>query len=114
MPGTSVAAGAAQRGAGPTPRRASYVAQNPQLPLGTRFASHAGMTTSQLPQLGWTTTLAPRMGDGGRRAINVVIAAVALVLTLPVMAAIAVLIKLTSPGPVLFTQRRVGLDRRAA
>src|SRR5258706_1996477 len=71
------------------------------------------MTTSQLPQLSWTATLAPRMRDGGRRAVNVVIASVALVLTLPVMAAIAVLIKLTSRGPVLFTQRRVGLDRRA-
>ncbi len=71
------------------------------------------MTTSQLPQLDWTATLTPRMRDGGRRAVNVVIASVALVLTLPVMAAIAVLIKLTSRGPVLFTQRRVGLDRRA-
>jgi lipopolysaccharide/colanic/teichoic acid biosynthesis glycosyltransferase len=71
------------------------------------------MTTSQIPQRSWTATLAPRMRDGGRRAVNVVIASVGLVLTLPVMAAIAVLIKLTSPGPVLFTQRRVGLDRRA-
>ncbi len=71
------------------------------------------MTTTQLPQLDWTATLTPQMRDGGRRAVNVVIASVALVLTLPVMAAIAVLIKLTSRGPVLFTQRRVGLDRRA-
>ena len=71
------------------------------------------MTTTQLPQLNWTATLTPRMRDGGRRAVNVVIASVGLVLALPLMAAIAVLIKLTSPGPVLFTQRRVGLDRRA-
>ena len=48
-----------------------------------------------------------------RRALNVVIATVGLVLALPLMAAIAVLIKLTSPGPVLFAQRRIGLDRRA-
>ena len=71
------------------------------------------MTTSQLPQFDWTATLTPGMRDVGRRAVNVVIASVALVLTLPVMAAIAVLIKLTSRGPVLFTQRRVGIDRRA-
>ena len=71
------------------------------------------MAKSQLAQLSWTATLAPRMRDGGRRAVNVVIASVALVVTLPVMAAIAVLIKLTSRGPVLFTQQRVGLDRRA-
>jgi lipopolysaccharide/colanic/teichoic acid biosynthesis glycosyltransferase len=43
----------------------------------------------------------------------VVIAALGLVLTLPVMLVIAALIKLTSRGPVLFAQQRVGLDRRA-
>ena len=48
-----------------------------------------------------------------RRVLNVVIATLGLVLALPLMAAIAVLIKLTSRGPVLFTQRRIGLDRRA-
>lgn len=51
--------------------------------------------------------------DAGRRALNVVIAMLALVLAMPLMAAIAALIKLTSRGPVLFMQRRVGLDRRA-
>jgi lipopolysaccharide/colanic/teichoic acid biosynthesis glycosyltransferase len=51
--------------------------------------------------------------EGGRRALNVVIAALGLVLTLPLMSAIAALIKLTSRGPVLFTQTRIGLDRRA-
>jgi len=45
--------------------------------------------------------------------LNVVIATLGLVLTLPLMAAIAALIKLTSRGPVLFTQPRIGLDRRA-
>ncbi len=51
--------------------------------------------------------------DEGRRLLNVVIATLGLVLTLPLMVAIAVLIKLTSRGPVLFTQPRIGLDRRA-
>ncbi len=45
--------------------------------------------------------------------LNVGIATLGLVLALPLMAAIAVLIRLTSRGPVLFTQRRIGLDRRA-
>lgn len=46
------------------------------------------------------------------RILNFTIALIAVVLTLPLMAVIAVLIKLTSPGPVLYTQTRVGIDRR--
>jgi lipopolysaccharide/colanic/teichoic acid biosynthesis glycosyltransferase len=47
-----------------------------------------------------------------RRALNVVVAIVGIVLTLPVMILVALTIKLTSPGPVIFKQTRVGLDRR--
>ena len=49
----------------------------------------------------------------GRRLVNVVVAVVGLALTSPLLLLIAALIKLTSRGPVLFTQARVGLDRRA-
>jgi lipopolysaccharide/colanic/teichoic acid biosynthesis glycosyltransferase len=49
----------------------------------------------------------------GRRLLNIAVAAVALVLASPVLLLIAALIKLTSRGPVLFTQSRVGLDRRS-
>jgi lipopolysaccharide/colanic/teichoic acid biosynthesis glycosyltransferase len=45
-------------------------------------------------------------------AVNVLLAAVALIISLPVMLVIAVLIKLTSRGSVFYTQERVGLDRR--
>jgi len=48
-----------------------------------------------------------------RRPLNVVVAAVGIVVTLPLMAAIALLVKITSPGPVLFVQARVGIDRRS-
>src|SRR2546425_5013831 len=48
----------------------------------------------------------------GRRLLNIAVATVGLVLLLPLMLVIAVLIKLTSRGPVLFKQTRVGLDRR--
>jgi len=51
--------------------------------------------------------------EGARRILNVVVAAAGLVLGLPIMLVIAALIKLTSRGPVLYTQPRVGLDRRA-
>jgi lipopolysaccharide/colanic/teichoic acid biosynthesis glycosyltransferase len=46
------------------------------------------------------------------RALNFVLALLALVSLVPVMLVIAVLIKLTSRGPVFYTQERVGLDRR--
>jgi len=48
-----------------------------------------------------------------RRALNIVVATVGLIVASPLMLLIGALIKLTSRGPVLFTQTRVGLDRRA-
>ena len=42
-----------------------------------------------------------------------VIAALVLMLTAPVMLAIAVLVRVSSPGPVLFRQRRYGFDNAA-
>lgn len=50
--------------------------------------------------------------DPASRALNVVVAAVGLVLTAPLMLIIAILIKLTSRGPVIYSQTRVGLNRR--
>ena len=46
------------------------------------------------------------------RCINVVIAALALIAAAPLMLLVAVAIKLTSAGPVLYRQPRVGLNRR--
>ena len=40
------------------------------------------------------------------------LALIALIVTLPIMLIVAVLVRLTSRGPVLYTQVRVGLDRR--
>lgn len=45
-----------------------------------------------------------------KRMIDIVIASALLVLALPVMVLIALLVKATSPGSVLFKQRRYGLD----
>jgi exopolysaccharide biosynthesis polyprenyl glycosylphosphotransferase len=47
-----------------------------------------------------------------KRATDVVIAAAALVLLLPFMLLIAALIRITSPGPVIFRQERCGLNGR--
>src|SRR2546427_8747333 len=49
----------------------------------------------------------------GRRLLNIAVATVGCVLALPFMLVIALLIKLTSRGPMLFRQTRIGLDRRA-
>ncbi len=45
-----------------------------------------------------------------KRATDVVLAAVGLVVSTPVMLAVAAAVKLTSKGPVLFRQRRYGLN----
>jgi lipopolysaccharide/colanic/teichoic acid biosynthesis glycosyltransferase len=47
-----------------------------------------------------------------KRALDVVLSAVGLLLMLPVFAVLAVLIKLDSRGPALYAQERVGLNRR--
>ena len=46
--------------------------------------------------------------DTGKRLFDLVMSSVLLVLTLPIMVVTAILIKLESPGPVLYRQERVG------
>jgi exopolysaccharide biosynthesis polyprenyl glycosylphosphotransferase len=53
---------------------------------------------------GWRLTL--------KRALDLAVSATVLVLMAPLMAALAVLVKLDSPGPAFFVQERVGLDGR--
>lgn len=48
-----------------------------------------------------------------KRAVDVVASAVGLVVTSPIQAAIAALVKADSPGPALFKQERVGKDGRS-
>jgi lipopolysaccharide/colanic/teichoic acid biosynthesis glycosyltransferase len=59
-------------------------------------------------------TAAPRHGgwvlEAGCRALDVLGAAAMLMLLAPLLAVIAILVKLDSPGPVLFRQLRLGRD----
>jgi Undecaprenyl-phosphate glucose phosphotransferase len=48
-----------------------------------------------------------------KRIMDILLASVALVLSAPIMALVAVLIKLTSPGPILYRQERCGLNGRS-
>jgi lipopolysaccharide/colanic/teichoic acid biosynthesis glycosyltransferase len=50
--------------------------------------------------------------ERARRVLNVAVASIGLVLAAPVMALVAVAVRLTSPGPIFYRQTRIGLDRR--
>jgi len=60
-----------------------------------------------------TTWQTEPQDEAVRRVVNVAVAALGLVVATPLMAAIAVAIRLTTRGPVFYSQTRVGLDRRA-
>jgi lipopolysaccharide/colanic/teichoic acid biosynthesis glycosyltransferase len=60
------------------------------------------------PARGWAC-LRHQAYLAGKRAIDVILAAILLVLTLPILLLSAVAIKLTSRGPLLFCQTRAGL-----
>jgi lipopolysaccharide/colanic/teichoic acid biosynthesis glycosyltransferase len=47
-----------------------------------------------------------------RRAANVLLALIGLIVLAPLLLVIALLVKLSSPGPVFYAQRRIGVDRR--
>jgi Undecaprenyl-phosphate glucose phosphotransferase len=54
----------------------------------------------------------PLSGLIAKRAIDLVLSGVGLIVLSPLMLAIAALVKLTSEGPVLYVQQRIGLDGR--
>lgn len=77
-----------------------------------------------LPSPEWLTKLKlerPRrntrcLGEGTRlakRIVDICGASILLILLAPVMLATAVMVALTSPGPIIFRQQRVGLNLRA-
>ncbi len=54
-----------------------------------------------------------RVQRAAKRTVDIALSLLALTVGLPVLVTIALLIKLTSPGPVLFRQIRLGLDGKA-
>ena len=67
---------------------------------------------SGLPALALTTTPTDEVALVLKRAFDIAVSVVMLVLVAPLFAAVAVAIRLDTPGPVLFRQRRVGLHGR--
>jgi lipopolysaccharide/colanic/teichoic acid biosynthesis glycosyltransferase len=89
---------------------------DPQFPP----AVEAATTTSSLPEALEVVPAPPpafTIGSLARyqrieRLVNVVLAAVGLVVAAPLMLVLAVVVKLSSAGPVFYRQPRVGLNRR--
>lgn len=76
-----------------------------RLPPRSPIPINAGMRAESME---WTEV----RDDRGRRYLNVLLAAALLLLAFPLMVLIGIAIKLTSKGPILYTQARVGVDRR--
>jgi lipopolysaccharide/colanic/teichoic acid biosynthesis glycosyltransferase len=70
-----------------------------------------GVTTIQ-PEITAAATGESRFTAAACRALDIVVAAVLLVVLLPLFALIAIAIRIDSPGRVVFRQRRVGRGRR--
>jgi lipopolysaccharide/colanic/teichoic acid biosynthesis glycosyltransferase len=70
-----------------------------------KFERTAKALSSSGPRNSWS-------GSRGKRIFDVAVSAPALLVCLPVLGVIAVAIKCSSPGPVLFRQSRVGKGQR--
>jgi len=75
--------------------------------LGCEVEDFDGVPVVRLndsPLIGWYAA--------GKRVIDIVVALTALIILSPLLLLLAILVKLTSPGPVLYAQERMGLDGR--
>jgi exopolysaccharide biosynthesis polyprenyl glycosylphosphotransferase len=80
-----------------------------------RFGS-SKMAISEIdgvPMLSFTRTPSDALGLAAKRVFDVLASGLALLVLSPVFLAISVAIRLNSPGPVFFRQRRVGLNGRS-
>jgi exopolysaccharide biosynthesis polyprenyl glycosylphosphotransferase len=77
--------------------------------VGPRAGIHA---VEGMPLVGLQSVRIPRFSRASKRALDLIIGTLLLVPTIVVFAVVAPAIKLDSPGPVLFRQRRLGKDMR--
>src|SRR4051794_16615194 len=75
------------------------------VPFAWRSAAPATRTAAPRPAL-------PLWGRALKRTVDVFAAGAALLITLPLLVAIAVVVRLSSHGPAIFVQTRVGVDGR--
>jgi len=95
------------RASAPEPLPAPVVAATPSAPLAPVAVRPAVAEAPFEPAAAVAASSHPV-----RRTVNFVLALAGLIVALPLMLVVAILIRLTSRGPVMYTQVRVGLDRR--
>ncbi|SFI58660.1 sugar transferase [Planctomicrobium piriforme] len=105
-------------GSAPVPAAPAAASTGSTLQQATDFAG-----TQQFPKVWWLTPLqlteeraniqsVPASTRFAKRALDIVVALTMLVCLAPLMAVVALLVKLTSKGPVIYSQTRVGLNLR--
>lgn len=101
-----------RRSARPNPKKlAHHAASRPGEVIELQTHVCAAQTVDDAPSsIQWSGLLAG--AEHANRVLNVVLATVALVLLSPLLVMIALAIKLTSRGPIVYTQIRVGRDYR--
>ena len=98
------AAEATPFGHGPTPRLAAETEVVRPIPVAHEPAIRRASTSQK--------AMLRARSEKLDRIMNIALASIGLALAAPIMIVFAVLVKLTSPGPIFYTQARVGLDRR--
>ena len=78
----------------------------------TRIATRAAEDLDGIPLLSLSTVPGDAPALAVKRGLDLVLSAVALLALSPLLLATAIAIRLDSPGPVLFRQRRIGVNGR--
>jgi lipopolysaccharide/colanic/teichoic acid biosynthesis glycosyltransferase len=77
--------------------------------LAAHRPDHSASDAADVPSVQPMETIFVQPSPGWKRACDILVAGAALIVLLPFMLAIAIAIRIDSPGPVIFRQRRAGL-----
>lgn len=81
--------------------------------LALMSSPSADVSIDGLPLIGIRRNQLRGIAAVAKRGIDIVVSAAVLLVTLPIMAVVALAIRFTSPGPVVFAQERIGLLGRS-
>jgi len=82
--------------------------------LGLLFVMMVGLYAFVKPviSIDFKSAFAVKLQRGLKKALDIIVASIGLMLAGPLMLVVAALVKITSPGPVFYTQVRIGENRR--